>query len=114
MATQKASLLTTAVAGVRCTKKLHNAQNYAEDLASNNHSETGIKRKCALDELKYLSTTLHNIHEGTGPFDVKLGLASLVTEGHVSLETLNYRLTNFIYGFLDSSNKPTVLGQHEL
>ncbi len=57
---------------------------------------------------------MHNILEGTGPFEVKLGLASLEAEGHVSLETLNYRLKHFMYGFPDSSNKPTVLGRHEL
>lgn len=57
---------------------------------------------------------MHDIFEGIGPFEVKLVLASLVAEGHVSLETLNYRLTSFDYGFPDSSNKPTVLGQHEL
>ncbi len=100
---------------------LRNAQNYAKDLASNNHSETGIKRKCVLDELKYFSVVdnvapdiMHDILEGIGPFEVKLVLASLVAEGHVSLETLNYRLTSFDYGFPDSSNKPSVLGQHEL
>ncbi len=96
LAAQKASLLTTAVAGVRCTKKICGVRRWktqrccALDLASNNQSETGIKRKCALDELKYFSVVdyvehiMHNILEGTGPFDVKLGLAHLVAEGHVS------------------------------
>lgn len=57
---------------------------------------------------------MHNFLEGTGPFEVKLGLVSLVAEEHVSLETLNYGLASFDYGYPDSSNKPSVLGQHEL
>lgn len=101
---------------VEDTKMLRNAQNYAEDSSSNNQSETGLKRKCVLDDLKYFSVVdnvapdfMHDILEGIGPYEVKLVLTSLFAEGPVSLETLNYRLTSFDYGFPDSCNKPTVL-----
>lgn len=98
---------------------LRNAQTYAEDLASNNQSETGIKRKCALDELKYFSVVDnvgHHAQHSWGNWTLwcQVGLGTLSGWRACELETLNYRLTHFIYGFPDSSNKHTVLGRHEL
>ncbi len=90
----------------------------ALDLASNNQSETGIKRKCALDELKYFSVVDYVAHHaqhswGNWTLWCQVGLGTLSGWRACELETLNYRLTNFIYGFPDSY-KHTVQGRHEL
>jgi len=57
---------------------------------------------------------MHDVLEGVGPLEVKLVLSELVAEGHISLDTVNYRLTSFDYGFVDRCNKPSVLSSHEL
>ncbi len=57
---------------------------------------------------------MHNILEGVGPLEVKLVLSKLIAEGHITLDTLNYRLTSFDYGFVDRCNKPSVLSSQEL
>ncbi len=116
LAAQKASLLTTAVAGVRCTKKICGVRRWktqrccALDLASNNQSETGIKWKCALDELKYFSVVDYVAHHaqhswGNWTLWCQVGLGTLSGWRACELETLNYRLTHFIYGFPDSAYK---------
>lgn len=43
---------------------------------------------------------MHDILEGMGPYDVKLVLNSLIEQKHLTLDTLNYRITSFDYGFV--------------
>lgn len=100
---------------------LRNAVNYNQDLQINNPAETGLKRRCVLDELAFFSVVqnvtpdiMHDILEGVGPLEVKLVLSKLIAEGHITLDTLNYRLTSFDYGFVDRCNKPSVLSSQEL
>lgn len=50
---------------------------------------------------------MHDILEGVDPLEVKLVLSELIAEGHISLNTLNYRITSFDYGFVDRCNKPS-------
>ncbi|CAM4659143.1 unnamed protein product [Leuciscus chuanchicus] len=76
---------------------LRNALNYSQDLQTNNPTETGLKRKCILDELAFFSVVdnvtpdiMHDILEGVGPLEVKLVLSELIAEGHISLDTVNY------------------------
>ncbi len=85
--------------------------DYYSDLLLNNLPETGIKRECSFNKLKFDHVTdnitpdvMHDILEGVGGNEIKLVLDSLIEQKLMTLEQLNYRLTSFDYGFCDASN----------
>ncbi len=77
----------------------------------------GIKGSCALNKLRYWHSTennvsdlMHDFLEGVGPFEVKLVLWSLITKCRLfTLNDLNSRISNFLYGPVDSKNKPSAI-----
>lgn len=81
---------------------LRDTDNYQADLHENNKSGTGVREKTVLNDLHFFHVTdnvapdiMHDILEGVGSVEVKLILNSLIEEKHVSLDTLNYRITSF-------------------
>ncbi|CAM4453809.1 unnamed protein product [Leuciscus chuanchicus] len=59
---------------------LRNALHYSQDLQTNNPTETGLKRRCILDELAFFSVVdnvtpdiMHDILEGVGPLELLTG-----------------------------------------
>lgn len=100
---------------------IRNEANYAADVSRNSMSDTGVKRDSILNNLSNFNVThnkvldiMHDLLEGVGPFELKLVLASLIEDKHLTLDTLNFRITSFDYGFSDVKNKPTVIGKQEL
>lgn len=82
-----------------------------------NYSQTkGIKRFCALNELKYFHFTenisvdiLHDLNEGTIPFLMKELFNRCVSLKLFSLNTLNRMIQFYDFGSLNSKNKPSQL-----
>ncbi|XP_049333157.1 uncharacterized protein LOC111195806 isoform X1 [Astyanax mexicanus] len=100
---------------------LRNNLNYQADLCLNNPTETGLKRESALNRLEFYKVVdnvtpdiMHDILEGIGGYEVKLVLNSLIEQKLITLDQINYRLTSFDYGFIDSHNKPSLIKSHEL
>ncbi|KAJ8018667.1 hypothetical protein HOLleu_43234 [Holothuria leucospilota] len=96
----------------------------------NGNPNTGVKKACILNNLRYFHTTtnynfdiMHDMLEGVCPFEVKLLLNYCIyVEHYISLEELNRRLKSFAYQLIDRKNKPseltrsvlTNLGDHKL
>lgn len=100
---------------------LRNALTHERDLTIGNATQTGLKRDSFLNRLNFYHVTdnfapdiMHDILEGIGPLEVKLILASLINQGHITIDKLNYRITSFDYGFSDRQNKPSVIGKNDL
>lgn len=81
---------------------LRDTDKYQADLHENNKSGTGVREESVLNDLHFFNVTdnvapdiMHDILEGVGSVEVKLILNSLIEEKHVSLDTLNYRITSF-------------------
>ncbi|XP_064636949.1 uncharacterized protein LOC135493501 [Lineus longissimus] len=95
--------------------------SYDEDVATNNVSETGIKRNCPLNTLSsfhvvdnYVFDIMHDLLEGVCLIEVKLVLKSWIDQGRITLDTINTRLTSFDYGFCEDKNKPNIITDNSL
>lgn len=100
---------------------LRDADNYQADLHKNNPSGTGVRQESVLNSLHFFHVTdnvtpdiMHDILEGVGSHEFKLIINSLIEEKHLSLDTLNYRISSFDYGFSDKRNQPTLISKSEL
>lgn len=100
---------------------LRDTDNYQADLHENNPSGTGVREESVLNDLHFFHVTdnvapdiMHNILERVGSDEVKLILNSLTEEKHLSLDTLNYRITSFDYGFCDKRNQPSPISRGDL
>lgn len=83
-----------------------NRINYHSDLLQNNSTETGIKRRCSLNNLQFYHVTdnvtpdvMYDILEGVEGYEIKLVLNSLIEQKLLTLDQLNNRLTSFDYVF---------------
>jgi hypothetical protein len=79
-----------------------------------NPSETGIKRGCILNELKYFHVisnqsvdAMHDILEGIVTFEIALVLETLITLQFFSLDYLNSCISSFDYDSSDRNSKPS-------
>lgn len=102
-------------------EQLRNAQNYEEDLLSNNLTATGIKAPCLLNDVEnfhvstnYAPDVMHDLLEGVCGIEVHLVLAALIDEGLFDLNLLNSRITSFDYSPADSKNKPSPITMQRL
>lgn len=92
---------------------LRNEENYEDDIAIDNLSDTGIKFRSIFNELQsfhvtrnYAPDIMHDLLEGVCMWEMKLVIAHLIETGKFTLEDLNGRITSYDYGFQDSANKP--------
>lgn len=102
-------------------KLLRNKINYADDLAQNNMSATGIGRNSIFNELNYYHVTenisvdiMHDIFEGIAPLEVKLVLQHFIGRGYFTLDELNNRVASFNYGFAEKKNRPSAISANSL
>jgi len=86
-------------------------ENYAEDVALNNFSETGIYKESILNKLNsfhvtqnYVVDIMHDIFEGVCHYNLCHIIKYYIDLQIFSLETLNLRKKNFNYGPLESGN----------
>ncbi|XP_064630378.1 uncharacterized protein LOC135489123 isoform X1 [Lineus longissimus] len=94
---------------------------YDEDVTTNNVSETGIKRRCPLNDLSsfhvidnHVFDIMHDLLEGVCLIEIKLALKSWIDQGRLTLDTINNRLTSFDYGFCEDKNKPNIITDNSL
>ena len=87
-----------------------------KDKTGEKSKEYGINRNSILNELAYfhvcsgalIPDVMHDILEGALPYEVKLMLQVMMrTECYFSLSTLNSRLENIHYGYMEIKSKPT-------
>ncbi|XP_051947874.1 uncharacterized protein LOC127619140 [Xyrauchen texanus] len=100
---------------------LRTAESNERDIGLDSVSDTGLKRASALNDLHFFDVSknmapdiMQDILEGVGSYEMKMIINSLIEEGHFTLDTLNYRITSFDYGFSDVHNKPTLITKHYL
>ena len=101
---------------------LRNRDNYEEDLATNDLSQTGVKHTCILNELQNFHVTktfardiMHDLLEGVCSWELKLVIKELATSrGKFTLALLNQRITSYDYGFADQRNKPNCITENDL
>ena len=78
--------------------------------------QTGIKRGCLLNDLKYFHVTanfvvdgMHDVLEGIAPFQIGLILVELSSRGYLTVEDLNRSITFFNYSLADKNSRPPTL-----
>lgn len=78
---------------------LRNVENYAQDVLTDNMTETGIKSDCVLNELKDFHVTknqsldlMHDFLEGICPHEMIIIMAHFIERKNFTLKTLNWRL----------------------
>lgn len=86
-------------------------ENYTEDVALNNFSETGIYKESILNKIhsfyvtqNYVVDIMHDIFEGVCHYNMCHIIKYYINLQIFSLETLNLRKKNFNYGPLESGN----------
>jgi len=79
-----------------------------------NQSETGIRRGCILNELKYFLVVenycvgaMHDLLEGIIPLEFSLVLTTLVSEKYLTVDNLNAAIASFDYSAGDKNSKPS-------
>lgn len=94
---------------------LRKQQDYEIDVRIN-----GIKPSCLLNYINFhvnnnfAPDIMHDLLEGVCNLEVHLVLATLIQEGHFTLDLLNSRIRSFDYGSVDSKNKPSVISASKL
>lgn len=88
-----------------------------------NTSMYGIKKACCFFLLNhvpspstylFLPDVMHDLHKGTIPRVLRLGLQQLVQERQITLTQINYEIENLFYGKRDMSSKPMPLSERVL
>ncbi|KAJ8049927.1 hypothetical protein HOLleu_02896 [Holothuria leucospilota] len=100
---------------------VRNAENYEEDVSTNDPSATGVKSSCLLNELAHFHMTnncapniMHDLLEGVCSLEVHLVLGALIQEWHFTSDLLNSRITSFDYGLVESKNKPSTISANKI
>lgn len=95
---------------------LRNEKNYLSDVSENNVSITGVKQLCTFHRINgyhvtnnYNSDIMHDILEGVGSYDLRNLICTFIELNFFSIETLNFRISNFNYNENDKSNRPPFL-----
>jgi len=99
---------------------IYNKINYAEDIASNNISATGIKESCAFNILKsfhaienYSVDIMHDLLEGVCVYKMSYILYyCIMQQQYFTLDTLNWRLQFF--NFDSMSTRPPAISESQL
>lgn len=108
----------------RMSSKRRTKENYEAQLAVIAESEKvdlketfGIKRHCLLSNLKYYHIIenqtvdiMHDINEGVIPFMLKNLILYCLSQKILSLEEFNAKLRFYDFGYLDQSNRPSIVG----
>ena len=75
--------------------------------------EYGINRVSSLDTLSYFSVIegiphdiMHDLYEGVVPHEMKLLVNHCISEAYFDLDTLNFRLEAFDFGYTETGDKP--------
>lgn len=75
--------------------------------------EYGINRRSSLDSLSYFSVVecmphdiMHDLFEGVIPYEMKLLLKHCMDKSHFNINTINYRLGAFDFGYSELRDKP--------
>lgn len=94
---------------------LRNCINYAQDVATNDVSETGIKSACVWNGVHYFDLftmtavdVLHDLLEGACVYVLEVVLHGLIAARLVPLDTLNSMIESFNYG-PDRDSKPPLI-----
>lgn len=92
--------------------------NYAEDVALDNVSETGIKEYCVFNRVRSFHITenlcvdvMHDSAEGLSHYVLIPLLKHCIQSHYFTLSMLNSRLFFFDYGPADSSNRPVPIAE---
>ncbi|EFN77041.1 hypothetical protein EAI_10271, partial [Harpegnathos saltator] len=99
---------------------LRNKINYAQDIATNNVSFTGIKEMCAFNILdtfhaveNYSVDVMHDLLEGVCVYEMNSILRyCIIEEQYFTLDTLNWRLQFFNFGPV--ANRPLTISKSQL
>jgi len=107
---------------VQCTESLRNAQNYENDVNTNNMSLTGIKENCVWNNISSFHVTenysvdiMHDLFEGVCKYEISSILYKMIVDlKYFSLETLNNKIECFNYGTNDIRNRPPLVTMETL
>uniref|UniRef100_A0ABD2WN81 C2H2-type domain-containing protein n=1 Tax=Trichogramma kaykai TaxID=54128 RepID=A0ABD2WN81_9HYME len=97
------------------TKEIHD-ECITKIKSGDTDNHMGVKRECVLNESKYFHSTqnfifdiMHDVLEGQAQLDLRLIISKLIVNKtyDLNIECLNYRISNFNYGPLDSKDKPS-------
>jgi len=84
--------------------------------AKYNASDTGIKRMCILNDLKYFHCTkqsavdcMHDVLEGIIPYEIAIVIQSLIDKGIFTLAQVNEALFHFNYSNSDKNSKSPLI-----
>lgn len=103
--------------------KIRNKHNYEQQLKTISESEKidysktqGVKRYCALNDLKYFHTfenfsvdIMHDLNEGCIPFLMKHLLTFIIKSKMISEESLVHKFQFYDYGFLNQDRTPSAI-----
>ena len=91
-------------------------ESYEAALMLDSVQDTGIKRRSALNDLKYFHAAenyvqdiMHDVFEGVCAYDIPLVCSALIQRRFFDLAVLNCRLQQLTYSSGDSRNKPPVI-----
>lgn len=100
--------------------KLRTPENYAEDVAKNDSSLTGIKENCVFNDIPSFCAPIdigldefHDITEGVAHYTMVAVLRHFDEQNECFLNILNGRLYSFDYG-VDNDNRPPLINVEKL
>jgi len=100
---------------------LRNRVNYAEDVRTNNYSETGVKEECVWNRVYSFHVTegvagdpMHDHLEGVCHFDFCIIIQQCIAKGYFTLNSLNATIICFDYGCHDIGSRPPMIRQEHL
>lgn len=93
-----------------------NLENYNEDVAISNPSETGIKENCVFHKIESFNVTqnvvvdeMHDFLEGNAHYVICKIILDFLDKNYFTLEDLNDKVQNFNYSFNDKKNVPPII-----
>lgn len=101
---------------------LRNIKNYEEDIKTADMSKTGIKERCAFNNIKNFHVidnlsvdVMHDILEGVCKYVLQSFIYEFIfgENKYFTLQTLNNRIQSFDYGH-ENSNKPPIILAHRI
>ena len=112
----KVTLKEASEVAYEITEKFRNRENYIKDVSMHDESKTGIKEMCAFNDVHGFFITenkcldfMHDVLEGVCNYVLKRLLNTLIYEkSYFTLEWLNSRIKEFIYGDTESNTPPTI------
>jgi hypothetical protein len=88
-----------------------NEQNYMEDVATHNVTDTGIHEACVFNDISSFNVwedaavdIMHDFNEGICHNDLAIVIGYYLEKGLITLEKLNYQKQTYSYGYQDAGN----------